>query len=218
MIAHPSRAYVLAGGHGSRMGADKARVPFFLENGDVVSMAVATALPLVALGLDVIIVRRTTRQNTPWLLPDGRELVEIVEPTEPTRHPLFGVSFALKHSGGDAVVVPCDVPWVSVESWRTLLSYDAPVIAESENGMHTLVGCFPYAWHDTLRAFARDGGRVRSAVSSAQRVRLPTNELRNVNVVEDLAANWADRVRSATVEQRAIWSAQGIVLPDEAKR
>lgn len=213
MTCSPSRAFILAGGRATRMGFDKARAPFFSEEGVLISLAIATALPLVSLGLDVTIVRRSDSTVGPWTLPDNRTLPEAIEPDAPSYHPLWGVGFALSQIGRDALTVPCDMPWISVESWRRILEHKAPVVAVGDDGVHPLLGRFPTTWQAKAMAFAGSGGRVSSFADKASHLILPDDELRNANSLAALTENWRGRVAALSAEDRSAYERRGVVFP-----
>jgi molybdopterin-guanine dinucleotide biosynthesis protein A len=213
MMGSPSRAFVLAGGRATRMGFDKARAPFFSEEGVLISLAIATALPLVSLGLDVTIVRRSDSTVGPWTLPDNQTLAEAIEPDAPSHHPLWGVGFALSQTDRDALIVPCDMPWVSIESWRRILDQQAPVVAVGDDGGHPLLGRFPTTWQAKAMAFAGSDGRVSSFADKASHILLPDNELRNANSLAALTENWRGRVDALSAEERSAYGRRGVVFP-----
>ena len=213
MNAVPRRAFILAGGRATRMGSDKARAPFFLADGTLISLAVATALPLVSMGVEVTIVRRIDCVVGPWTLPDGQTLSELIEPDAPTHHPLWGVTFALTQVSKCALIVPCDMPWVSKKSWQRILAQQAPVVAMGDDGVHPLLGSFPADWQVRAKALAVSQGRVSTFAAAAEHIRLPAKELRNANSPLSLKENWRGRIAQMTMKERVFFEQQGLVFP-----
>lgn len=174
-------AFVLAGGRSSRMGADKARLPW-----GGVPLAVATAASLAPVAERVVLVRRGAPDGLPWVGVDGRPLEVVVEPDDGPAHPLHGVATALRAARGELVlVVPCDVPGLSPESLRALVAR-APAVASDGSRRHPLVGVFRTADAGRAEALARAGGRVHTFAEASPEVVLPDRELANLNRREDL--------------------------------
>ncbi|MFT4627897.1 MAG: molybdopterin-guanine dinucleotide biosynthesis protein A [Myxococcota bacterium] len=165
--------FVLAGGHGSRMGLDKARLAWRGQ-----PMAVRVADTLRARCGRVALVRRGD-DGLPW---PGEEVVQ--EPAHAARHPLYGVAAALASARTDLVlVVPCDLPWLTPGALDALLP--GPAVAACAGRVHPLVAVLPRAWAADALALARAGAPARRLADRLVPVELPASDLRNVNRPED---------------------------------
>lgn len=165
----PIDGFVLAGGAGSRMGVDKARLAWGgAPMAAVVARIVAQRCRRVALvrrGVDAL----------PW---PGLELV--VEPDRPDRHPLWGVAAALQASTTAlAMIVPCDLPWLTLEAVDALLP--GPAVAAVDGRRHPLVAVLPRTAASRALALAAVGGSATRFTADVPAVELPPDALRNVN-------------------------------------
>ena len=105
-MTRPVRGYVLAGGASSRMGRDKARIPW-----RGLPMAAHVASVLAEAGVEVSLVRRGPADGEEgWTTRDGAPLRVVREAERGERHPLLGVLTALEDAVSDVLIVPCDVP------------------------------------------------------------------------------------------------------------
>ena len=174
-------AFVLAGGHATRMGIDKARVPIPHRW----PMAVTVACVLREAGHEVALIRRGEPDGLPWRWPDGGDMVVLYEPDDGDAHPLWGVATAMMAATTEAVVVvPCDVPFLTPADVQHLASA-APQVASDGERVHPLVACLPAAWARRAADAANAGSSVRRFVAGLPEVRLPAAHLRNVNRWED---------------------------------
>lgn len=109
---------VLAGGAGRRLGGAKACAP--LAGRPLIAYPLATA---AAAGLEAAVI---AKRNSA-LPPLGCAIVR--EPDQP-RHPLSGITAALRHGAGRPVVaIACDMPFVAPEllAWLATLEETAVV-------------------------------------------------------------------------------------------
>lgn len=90
-------AAILAGGHGSRIGGDKALVQ--LAGRPLISYPLAAAR---AAGLEAVVVAKRATRLPPLDVP------VLLEPDEPT-HPLLGIVTALERHAA-IIAIPCDMP------------------------------------------------------------------------------------------------------------
>ena len=165
--------FVLAGGVGSRMGVDKARLAW-----DGRPLAVVVAETLQACCERVVLVRRE-EDDLPW---PGQEVV--YEPAHPGTHPLFGVAAALEACRTSlAMILPCDVPHIRPEHLELLRP--GPCVATVDGHLHPLVVVLPAAWSGRVLAAAEAGESARRVVSELRQVELPAEALLNVNTPED---------------------------------
>lgn len=174
-------AFVLAGGHGTRMGVDKARVPIPHRW----PMAVTVAGVLRQAGHEVALIRRGSPDGLPWLWPDGSEIPVLYEPDDGDPHPLWGVATAMMSANTESVlVVPCDVPFLTARD-ITHLAAAAPQVASDGDRVHPLVACLPTSWAERAANAANAGSSVRRFVAGLPEVRMPAPHLRNVNQWSD---------------------------------
>lgn len=187
--------FVLAGGRSSRMGVDKARIPY--PNDQPMALEVAAALATVC--TRVALVRRR-RDGLPW------PLEVITDEAGEDAHPLYGVAAALRAATTDLVLLaPCDVPHLTEEVLRTLIAR-APSVAETDR-RHPLVGVFPRSWADTALEAARQGFSAHRFVDGCAGVQVPARAVQNLN-------RWADVGRPGPV--RALLD--GLAWLDEPAR
>jgi molybdopterin-guanine dinucleotide biosynthesis protein A len=120
---------LLAGGHGTRMGAPKATI----ELGGRLLIEHPLNAFLHA-GIDAVVVAKVGTSLPPMPLEIWRE------PDEPT-HPLRGIVTALEHAGGRAVVVcGCDMPFVSPGLLTTLATSGERLVVPRAGGhFHPLI-------------------------------------------------------------------------------
>ena len=192
--------FVLAGGRSTRMGADKARLPF--PDGWPMATEVATVLATVC--ARVALVRRGPPDGLPWPRPDGAAWEVVRDADERQVHPLNGLVTACAAARTPwLVVVPCDVPFLPSEAVRRLIDAvpfgtlgraeaaepgaAAPlaVVAAHGEAVHPLVGVYPRALGPAAARAAAAGTSVRAFLRGARRVYLPAEWLRNVNRWED---------------------------------
>jgi molybdenum cofactor guanylyltransferase len=171
-------AAILAGGHGSRIGGDKAVVQ--LGGRPLISYALAAA---EAAGLDTVIVaKRTTK------LPD-LDVPILLEPDAPT-HPLVGVLTALQKLPA-VIALPCDMPFVDPLALAAL--------AEMHSDLATLWFNQPFpslyrrAVVPQLRAAVNANRSMRSLHAHSHRVQAMSSStdlapMTSINTPEDLAA------------------------------
>jgi molybdopterin-guanine dinucleotide biosynthesis protein A len=178
---------VIAGGHGSRIGGEKAAVE--LDGRPLISHALAA---IEAARLEPLVVAKAGSE-----LPPLRCTV-IREDRKP-RHPLCGILAALEFGGGRPVVaVGCDMPFLTAPLLSWLAGRHEPLVAPSFDGR---ILPFPARYHHSLRdALERDLAEQRSmerALASLSPRLLGGPELAsfgdperlcfNVNTREDLA-------------------------------
>lgn len=204
-------AFVLAGGASSRMGSDKARLPL-----DGWPTATVLCGRLEAAGARATIVRRHD-DGLPWIHPDGRPVPVLLEPDDGPRHPLRGVLAALDAAHADVVVVPCDVPDLTVDALARIAR--APCVVDG----HPLIAHIPWVLRDRVHDGVRTGSSVRSVTGVLPAVPLPPDVLRDRNdgggpwPVERLRARLAwlgpEAVERAVRAERVRQRARGVVDP-----
>lgn len=192
-------------------------------------MAVHVAGVLRQAGLEVALVRRGGSDGLPWRWPEGGEIAVVREPVDGEVHPLWGVAAALAdargHGEAAALVVPCDVPGLTVEAVRALLEASAPAVAEGAR-RHPLVAWLPTSLAERARALAGSGATSRALTADARGVPLPEAALRNVNRWVDAGVAdpvqmlldglpWLDTASRERVAagERARLAARGVIVP-----
>lgn len=174
---------ILAGGHGRRLGGDKA----------LVSLAGQPLIlrPLAAMRAVLTDVAVVAKPDT--ALPDLTGIPVWSEPAQPS-HPLVGIVHALRLAGGRAVLVcAADLPFVTPATLRKLASADAdgaPAVVAAVDGVaQPLLGRYEPGCAALLQTAALEGRVAMRAVVAALGARaleLDGDELLNVNTPEDL--------------------------------
>jgi molybdopterin-guanine dinucleotide biosynthesis protein A len=199
--APATRAAVLAGGRGSRLGGAKPTAD--LAGRPLISYALDA---LAAAGLEPFVVAkrnsdlsgchlsRYARQATA-----GAPSVEVVvEPEEPT-HPLAGIVAALRHAGRPIVVLGCDFPFVPPALLRFLAEAPERLVVPAPGGdTQPLVARWtPALLSDLEAALAREESLRRTVAALEPRLLAaadlahfgdPDRVFFNVNTPEDLRA------------------------------
>lgn len=153
------------------MGFDKARAWW-----DGVPLAIAVARSLEPVCDRVVLVRRVD-DGLPWRFPDGRDAEIVWEPADRDTHPLWGVATALDAADSDLVlIVPCDVPGITVGSWSALIAA-APAVAWDGERAHPLVAALPRTLATRARELAAAGAPAHRLTEGLHRVTLPVAEL-----------------------------------------
>lgn len=128
------------------------------------------------------------------------------EPDEP-RHPLTGIVHALEHAGGPVLVCAADMPFVTADACRSLLtaagSGGAPAAVAVAGGvLQPVLGVYAPVALDALRAAEPDTPLTRTVEAlDPVRVALPPALVRSVNTPEELAEaeqELLDQPRSST--------------------
>jgi molybdenum cofactor guanylyltransferase len=169
---------VLAGGAATRLGGAKAGVE--LAGRPLISY------PLQALaqaGVTTVVVAKASSVLPPL------EAEIVTEPDEP-RHPLAGVVAALKHAGArGAVVLPCDVPFVSPMLLRVLGSAETTTAVRSSDRIHPLIAFYAEDDLERLEPAVERGDSTTAALESLEPSWIDAieRETFNVNTPEDLA-------------------------------
>ena len=146
-------------------------------------MVLRVAQALEGAGLEVQLVVRDTE-----LAELGLPLLH--EPPRPGFHPLQGLSAVLKslEPGECAVVAPCDMPWLCVDSIHALLAGGAPAVASDGQRIHPLLCLVPGDWGPRVEEVLGRGGAARELFTEVRQVVLDSAQLVNINRIEDLKA------------------------------
>jgi molybdenum cofactor guanylyltransferase len=178
---------VIAGGHGSRIGGEKATVE--LGGRPLISYPLAA---IEAAGLQPLVVAKADSE-----LPPLR--CTVIREDHKPRHPLCGVLAALEFSGDSPLVVlGCDMPFVPATLLAWLAEQPEPLVAPA---LDDRVLPFPARYEHSLRAgleraLAEERSMAHSLASLSPRL-LGAEELAafgdpaglcfNVNTAADLA-------------------------------
>jgi molybdenum cofactor guanylyltransferase len=180
---------VLAGGAGSRLGAS-SKPAALLAGRPLVSY------PLVALAAVCSRVAVVCKKSTSLPELDGVERWD--EPESP-RHPLTGIVFALERAGEPVLVCAADMPFVTADACRSLLTApqkSVAVVAAAEGVLQPVFAVYAPAALESLRAAADDVPLTRTVEAlDPTRVALPARVVRSINTQEELAE--AERVLAA---------------------
>ena len=194
-------SFVLAGGRSTRMGVDKARVPYPGPE----PMAVTLARTLSVACERVALVRRGPADGLPWEL-EGSSLMVIRDRGEGAPHPLHGIAAGLRAARSEHVLfVSCDVPHLTVADVRAL-QVGEPCVAFDGERVHPLVAVYPRSWADRAEAMAGRGASVRSFAEGLRRITLQAASLANFN-------RWSEVGRPGPV--RALLSRLGALGDEE---
>jgi len=183
---------VLAGGRGSRLGADKREVRI-LGMG-LLDRAVALCAPVVA---DLVIVAREPGEP--------RRGVPVIADETPDRGPMAGLLTGLRHSRHRrALVIPVDMPLLTAEFLQFLVRASAGAeitVPRWDRGLEPLVGVYTRACLEPLAEFVASGATAVHAfvqsttlpVRYVERAEVatfgpPERLFFNVNTPKDVAA------------------------------
>jgi molybdopterin-guanine dinucleotide biosynthesis protein A len=163
---------ILAGGRGTRMGTDKALVPFRGE-----PMIGHVARSLRSAGLEVLVV--------------GREIADyesVLDAGGPGGGPLLGLLTALRNSGNDVFLAAVDQPLVRPETVRRLLEQPGDAVVPFQGG-HPQVTCslFRIACLEAADTLVTSGER---------KLRRLLDEVMTTRVTESTWATWGEDGRS----------------------
>jgi molybdopterin-guanine dinucleotide biosynthesis protein A len=172
---------VLAGGAGSRLGADS-------KPATEVAGRPLISYPLAAVSAVCSRVAVVCKKSTSLPALGGVERWD--EPDSP-RHPLTGIVFALERAGEPVLVCAADMPFVTADACRSLL--DAPhksvaVVAVADGVLQPVFAVYAPAALAALTAAPDDAPLTRTVEGlSPTRVALPARVVRSVNTPEELA-------------------------------
>jgi molybdopterin-guanine dinucleotide biosynthesis protein A len=178
---------VLAGGAGERLRAAA-------EGGKPAAKLAGRPLvgyPLAALTAVCDRVAVVCKPDTQ--LPDLDQAERWDEPSRP-RHPLAGIVHALERAGEPVLVCGADMPFVTPEACRSLLTVAArggavATVAVAGDVLQPLLGVYSPQALGAFRAAAADAPLTRTVERlDPVRVALPAPLVRSVNTAEDLAA------------------------------
>jgi molybdenum cofactor guanylyltransferase len=171
---------LLAGGEGRRLGRkSKAAVTL---NGRPLA-----AYPLDALGEVCDRVAIVCKKDTELPELEGAERWD--EPDEP-RHPLTGIVHALETAGEPVLVCAADMPYVTADACRSLLT--APnksqaIVAASDGRLQPTFGVYAPQALEALKEAPEDAPLTETVESlNPTRVAFPAQLVKSINTKEDL--------------------------------
>jgi molybdenum cofactor guanylyltransferase len=176
---------VLAGGAGRRLGRG-SKAAAMLAGRPLVSYPLAALSQLCD---QVAVVCKSSTE-----LPELGEGVERWEEPPQPRHPATGIMHALERAGGPVLVCATDMPFVTADACRSLLSAagaaagSPAVVAVSGGVLQPVFAMYAPAALDAFRAAAPDAALTATVESLGPvRVALPPAIVRSVDTPEDLA-------------------------------
>jgi molybdopterin-guanine dinucleotide biosynthesis protein A len=176
---------VLAGGAGTRLGRESKAVAM-LAGRALVSYPLAA---VSALCDQVAVVCKPATA-----LPELAEGVERWDEPPRPLHPATGIVHALERAGGPVLVCAADMPFVTPDACRSLLSAagsasgSPAVVAVSDGVLQPVLGLYAQPALDAFRSAAPDAALAVTVESlDPVRVALPPAVVRSVNTPEDLA-------------------------------
>jgi molybdopterin-guanine dinucleotide biosynthesis protein A len=183
---------ILAGGSGERLGS-RSKAALALAGRPL------AAYPAEALAQVCEVVAVVCKADTE--LPELADVERWDEPAEP-RHPLTGIVHALERAGEPVLVCAADMPFVTADACRSLVTSQATaaagegpaaVVAIAGGILQPTFGLYTSAALGGLRSADRDGS-LTAAVEALEpaRVALPAALVRSVNTLEDVAAAEAE--------------------------
>ncbi|MBY0502972.1 MAG: molybdenum cofactor guanylyltransferase [Bryobacteraceae bacterium] len=172
--------FVLCGGQSVRMGQDKALLPL---NGVPLVVHIA-GLVRAATGSATLVGSRERYGNLGWPL---------VEDDPPGDGPLGGIIAALRATRGEkALIVACDMPWLTADSLRALAGTDFATDALVAAGNHPLCAIYRKRCLPVLEQALREGDRkVRRVLERLSVEEWPVDDPRwvaNANTPAEWAA------------------------------
>ena len=175
------------------MGQDKATLRP-VEGGPSLAQRVAAALQHVGVSSIHLVGRQ------PALHELGFPVVN--DPAVATHHPLFGVGAALQHARAhaspSALLVPCDLPDLSVDALRQLAGTPAPAVATAGGHLQPLFAVLPVEAANAAIAAAHTGQSARRFVQDLGPALVPLEaaSIQDVDTPEELAT-WSRSRRSS---------------------
>jgi molybdopterin-guanine dinucleotide biosynthesis protein A len=138
---------ILAGGASSRMGRDKALLPVGSETmlGRMVRTATDTQLPVIVIGRE---------RPEGWSLKNALFTID----ESPGEGPLAALATAIRSAGGDVLLLPCDMPFITADALDWLV--DAGSNRHLRDGL-----------------IVRNGGRIEPLFSVYRKSVLPMVEM-----------------------------------------
>lgn len=175
---------ILAGGAGRRLGGRRGKPAAELAGRPLV----AWPLAVVAEVCDSVAVVCKAGSKLPEL--DGVERWH--EPDEP-RHPRTGIVHALERAGGPVLVCAADMPFVTADACRSLLTAAGSggsfaAVAVAGGVLQPVLGVYAPAALDVLKEADEDAPLTATVEAlDPARVALPPAIVRSVNTPEELA-------------------------------
>ncbi|MAA80167.1 MAG: hypothetical protein CL916_13015 [Deltaproteobacteria bacterium] len=165
--------YILIGGRSLRMGSDKAQLRI---DGKNLCHIIMEKLKLS--GCEEVFL--VGKHSIPISIP------QIIE-SWPDHHPLYGVHTALNHCSGElCIITPCDIPFVSIATYRRLISKSITTVLATASTKQPLLGIFSTSKREEALSYAQQHRSVMSFVENEAYIVIPSDELHNINHPDDL--------------------------------
>jgi molybdopterin-guanine dinucleotide biosynthesis protein A len=148
-----TRAAIMAGGRGTRMGGPKAAVE--LAGRPLIAYPIATARDA---GLEPVVVAKSGSA-----LP-ALDCEVLIEPDEPV-HPLAGIVAALEALGEPLVGIACDLPLLPASLIVALAAREAPLVIPADPSPQPLVARWDPELLPQLRASLATAAPMRRLVA-----------------------------------------------------
>lgn len=182
-------AYILAGGRSRRMRRDKATLRP-VAGGPTLAQRVADVLAQAGAEPVFVVGRQPELQSL--------GIPVVPDPEVQHFHPLYGVAAALEHAlhqgWASALILPCDLPSLTVDAITPLLAAASPTVGVAGDHIQPLIAKLPSAWARRARQAADANMSARQFVlqASIAQVRIATALAHDVDTPDDLA-EWSRR-------------------------
>lgn len=180
----PIAGAILAGGGSHRFGADKGMAE--TPQGPLAGIVLAA---LRGAGVDpVVLIGGSSELSAALAIPS-------IPDQNPGAGPLAGLGTALGWASGVTriVVVPCDMPLITSDVIRSLVSSGNNTVASIamvDDRLHPIVACWPTQRWGAVKGLLRDGERrMQAAIETGDYVAVPVDgpTVRDADRPEDLA-------------------------------
>ena len=175
-----TRAAIMAGGRGTRMGGPKAAVE--LAGRPLIAYPIATVRDA---GLEPVVVAKSGSA-----LP-ALDCEVLIEPDEPV-HPLAGIVAALEALGEPLVGIACDLPLLPASLIVALAAREAPLVIPADPSPQPLVARWDPALLGRLRTATATGAPLVRLVAELGATAIAGAELRAFGEPAEMFANVND--------------------------
>jgi molybdopterin-guanine dinucleotide biosynthesis protein A len=188
----PVTVIVLAGGRGTRMNAEKARLP--LPGGTLLGRVLGQVAPLFDEVLVSVSPGQAIKAGSMGTAEDGAPRARVVEDKAPNLGPMAGILSGLRAAANDVcAVVACDIPDVHVPLLRKLIraaaAAEIAVPVTPEGQFEPLFAVYSRTVIPRIEELLRAGnGSLIPLFASCRTERIPLKEagwLRNLNTRTD---------------------------------
>ena len=184
--------YILCGGLSSRMGQCKTTVEF--DGKRMLQHLLDTLTPL---SLPTHLICKPSQAESLRVYQQS-----ILLDHTSLQHPLEGLRTALTHALemglGSLLILPCDTPFLSIESLSKMLNH-CPSVAFDGQHLHPLVLHLPVQldmgefWLNRAQEYLLEQGSMKEFARCAEKVRISPTELLNINRLSDIPSHLSKR-------------------------